>query len=593
MIVPGAASLPQPGGIHRRGELPELYELREALRPPDLPLPAPTGVLEAAHRVSDLVHAERYREAHALVETFGARDAPPADRIALLRAGLTGVSLTGDPEGFERTAAEMITLLRTAGHHAQADATTTVLIQRDQRSHRPRGAAVKAAATSPPVPRGRRRGARAEAPVELVAVVQGLELVALQDSADPSRAGLDPAWAARRLRAALQALPTVHEQVLGDPEPLLRARLAQALEGAGDTVGATTQALDVLELIEQREVEQQAPIADPQRVATSAHAVLARTLGTQYPLQAISHALDALGALHDIDDPPLRVGLITDLLQALMSAGATPQASFTAGRLLSLQRTLRRDSLRTAPLLAVATQRLHAERYDAARVPLEQARAIARDQRDRYATLEAARLAASIHDRTANHRAALVELQLMAADARWLADDLATPAPQRAVLVRTELEAQAMVMRRALDLGETALAQSAAQAVERRTRPEGGRPLLPAQLLWDHRVDARVGRFIAVGAALGRGEDGVSRSDYDHRRQEAMLAIDEVPAGHDARARYWAAYIDDRHADMLAADGKTVRALRAARRAREGWLHLEMSEDVVRLDALIARLEAE
>src|SRR5690625_7571066 len=73
-----------------------------------------------------------------------------------------------------------------------------------------------------------------------------------------------------------------------------------------------------------------------------------------------------------------------------MQAGATAQASFTAGRLVSLQRTLRRDSLRIAPLLAVATQRMHAGRYEAAMVPLEQARAIARAQRDRYGSPQAA-----------------------------------------------------------------------------------------------------------------------------------------------------------------------------------------------------------
>src|SRR5690625_5470959 len=114
------------------------------------------------------------------------------------------------------------------------------------------------------------------------------------------------------------------------------------------------------------EVQQPVAGADPERLATAAHAVLARTLGTSHPLQAIGHALDALETIHGVDDPPLRIGLITDLLRALMQAGATAQASSTAGRLVSLQRTRRRDSLRIAPLLAVATQRMPAGPYGAA-----------------------------------------------------------------------------------------------------------------------------------------------------------------------------------------------------------------------------------
>src|SRR5690625_1462295 len=168
----------------------------------------------------------------------------------------------------------------------------------------------------------------------------------------------------------------------------------------------------------------------------------------------------------------------------------------------------------------------------------------------------------------------------MAADARWLADDLATATAQRPALVRTELEARALMMRRALDLGETALAQSAAHLIDRRARSEQGTPGLPPELLWDHRVDARVGSFIAAGAALERGEEGVGEHEYEQRRREAMIAVDQAPAGHDGRARYWAAYLDDRHAEMLAACGQEARALRVARRARDGWEHLGSTEDV-------------
>ena len=301
------------------------------------------------------------------------------------------------------------------------------------------------------------------------------------------------------------------------------------------------------------------------------------------------HALEALEALHEIEDPPLRIGLITALLQALMAAGAIRHASFTAGRLASLQRSLGPDSLRIAPLLAVAAQRVQAERYDAAQVPLEQARAIAREQRDHEALMEASRLAASIHERRGDHAASLLELRQLASHARWLADDLATPAAAQGELIRTELEANALMLRRALDLGRLDPVAAAVRAIERRTRADGGAPL-PAELLWDHRVDARVGLFIATGDALARGVAGVDAEDCEDRRREAMQAIDEMPAGHDDRARYWAAYLDDRHAHLLAARGQSAgRARRAARRARAGWEHLGRDEDAARGRALCRR----
>src|SRR5699024_10007165 len=150
---------------------------------------------------------------------------------------------------------------------------------------------------------------------------------------------------------------------------------------------------------------------------------------------------------------------------------------------------------------------------------------------------------------------------------------------------------QALVMRRAMDLQQWSVARTAAEEIRRRTRPEGGHAPLPAPLLWDHRVDATVAMFLMTGAALLRGEDGASPAGYQAARREAMLAIDEAPDGHDARARYWATYLEDRHAAMLADRGQRGRALRAARRAREGWQHLEAADDMDRMDALIADLE--
>ncbi|MGO2586512.1 MAG: hypothetical protein ACTH9F_14320, partial [Brachybacterium tyrofermentans] len=106
-----------------------------------------------------------------------------------------------------------------------------------------------------------------------------------------------------------------------------------------------------------------------------------------------------------------------------------------------------------------------------------------------------------------------------------------------------------------------------------------------------HLGAGRVAGWIAAWEARGRQEEGATLADCDRRRREALQIVDEAPAGHDARARYWAAYIDDRHAQMLADRGKRTAALRAARRARDGWEHLGRADDVTRTEALIAQLD--
>ncbi|MGO3313929.1 MAG: hypothetical protein ACTIMA_09175 [Brachybacterium tyrofermentans] len=589
MTISGASSLPESEERPELGELPDLHDLRGALRPPELPLPYPRDVLAAAGRVSDLIHAERYGDARRLAEAFRDRPADPAHRLALLGAALRGAVLTADGEQIDRDTGDIVTILKRSGHRELAGALVAELLARGPRQGRTPPAGPSG--HGPSEPRGRRRGEQLQPRPEMKALVRGLARTALPGPGEIRGAEVDPRRAVAQLRAALDAVPVVREQLPGDPETQLRVGLAQALELMGDRASATSQALDALERIEQADADAGGARPDPLRLATAARTVLARTLGTERPLQAARHALDALDALHEVDDPPLRVGLITHLLQAFMAAGAIDHASLTAGRLASLQRTVQRESLRTGPLLAVAAQRVQAERYDAAWVPLGRARRIARDHRDHRSCLEAARLAASIHERVGDHPGALHELGLLAAEARWLADDLATARPERAQLVSTELSAQALVLRRALDLGHTAMVHEAAAAIEHRARPEGGRPLLPPELLWDHRVDARVARFIAAGEASGRQEEGATLADCDRRRREALQIVDEAPAGHDARARYWAAYIDDRHAQMLADRGKRTAALRAARRARDGWEHLGRADDVTRTEALIAQLD--
>lgn len=621
---------------------PTLEELRVALRPPELPLPAPRTALEAAECIHDLLNADRTGDAQRLALGFSASASSPVDELALARARLRCARVTGRGDAYDLAASDMVRIMRRAGYREQALATGIVLSQQGPAASRTReaagamlagagasgatasvGSTARAGGATPrdagrAAARRRHRGADDAVSPQMMTLVRGIAAAATGASVDPRRE-------AAILRAALDVLPDVSDRVLGCPRTLLGLRLAQMLEGAGDPHGAMSAALDVLDAAADAvhddamdEGHDAAVALDPERAATSAHAVLARVLREAEPVAAARHAVDALEALHWVDDPPLRIGLITDLLLALISADLPERASFTAGRLLSLQRTLPRDEQRIAPLLAVAAQRVGAGRFDAALVPLNQARAIARARRDRRAGMEAARLAAIMHDRAGDMRASVAELRRLAADASWLADDLATAQAERGVFVRAELDAQALVMRRCLDLGDVAGAETAARAIVRRTS-EAGRPVLPVQLLWDHRVDAYVGLFLAAGLArggntagpepggnaAGRAQGGNSaaretnaqatnsRDTYERRRRDVLVAIGEMPPGHDARARYWAAYLEDRHAAMLAESGQRAAALKVARRARAAWASLEQdtADDLARVDALIAELE--
>ncbi|GAA1324056.1 hypothetical protein GCM10009592_07050 [Brachybacterium rhamnosum] len=613
MIVPGASSLPETGGRDDQVGLPDPEELRVALRPPELPLPAPRTPLELAQRVGDLTHAERYREAVALAamplpgggSVVGHAPVPApvaADLAVLASARLAALARVGTDEEVAAAAGDLLRAQRRAGHAAQAVATAQVLLERGVLREPADGGEGSDGPRA-----GRRRAAPATVTPELLAVVRELDvphrrargavgpacadLAGPAGPADPAATATDPRRRIRVLRAALDALPAARADLLGAPEPMLRLRLAQALEAAGLTESATTAALDALELLEEVDADPEAEAsrrADPHRVRIAAHAVLARTLRASHPLAAVRHALDALGVMRRVEDAPLRVGLVTDLLEALTAAGLERDASFAAGRLASLQRSLRRDELRTGPLLAVAGQRIRVGRADEAREALEEVRRIARDHRDRSTDLEAARLLATLYEREGDLRGSLLQLRRVAADARWLSDDLATPAPRRGPFLRIELEALALVLRRAMDLGETPTARAAARAIERRTRPDGGRLLLPSALLWDHRVDARVGELVAVAAAEPDAEELPQLLDG------AREVIGLAPGGHEERALYWRAYLDEQHALLLERRGEREAALAAALQAQAQWRNQDAeADDLERIDALVGRLSAE
>lgn len=652
-------------------QVPSLARLREALRGPETPLPPPRGVREAAVRVRDLVHAERFAEALYVAERFRSVPAPPAERLELLRAQLTaalgahgergahddlagqgdlaahddragqGPTSPQDLIALQELVRDMVRTIEAAGAPEQASATLEVLGAHLRRlaaapsdpsaasaptrhastapgrhgsTASPSAATSTAATASAASPAGahrrhRRRRDGDAIPPGLLAVVGCLEL--------PRPGAVDVEQ--RALREALVALPELQVPLVDDPGPLLAVRYAQDLEAIGWLPEATRLALDVLDEASRLEARE-GGFADAARVAVSAHAVLARTLLEENPLAAVGHALAALEGLREVEDPPLRVGLITDLLRALVRCDLQDQATFTAGRLASLTRTLPHDEQRIEPLLAVGAQRVAARRYDGAMVALSEVQSLSAQLRDRRSRLEATRLLARLHHEQGQGLEALDQLRLAAADARWVADDLFTQLAERPRFIRAELDAEALVLRHALDLGRPTEAAAASREVVRRVRAERGTGSLPDALLWDHEADARIGAMIAEGlraaaelravadagdghAGAPGGTDGTgetrrtggageaapkTRTPYEKARREAMATLERVPEGHEARASYWGAYLEDRHAAMLAARGDRSRALKAARRAERAWRQLGREDEAVRIAEEIA-----
>jgi hypothetical protein len=476
-------------------EIPSLDLLREALRGPQTPLPAPRSVRAAALRVQDLAHAEHFAEALYLARRFEEMDAHPADRVALLRAHLAAAIGAQDPSAARDLVPDLVRTIARAGAPAQARATADVLGEH-LGEHLGDDRAPTAAASAPAPAHGRRRGRVAALSPGLLAVVRCLELPR------PSELRREM----RSLHAALTALPDLEDPLVEDPGPLLAARYAQDLEAVGSTAEATRLALDVLDEVAHLQARP-GGFADISRAEVSAHAVLARTLAEERPRAAVGHSLAALQGLREVEDPPLRVGLITDLLRALVRGDLQDHATFTAGRLASLTRTLPHDAQRIEPLLAVGAQRVAARRFDAAEVVLREAQRLSTSTRDRRSRFEASRLLARLHHEQGQGPEALDQLRRAAADARWVADDLLTPSRERPALVGAELDAEALAMRHALDLERPDQAASAARAIVRRVRTETEAGTLPAPLLWDHEVDARTGALLATGLQVARTSD--------------------------------------------------------------------------------------
>ncbi|WP_058235227.1 hypothetical protein [Devriesea agamarum] len=97
--------------------------------------------------------------------------------------------------------------------------------------------------------------------------------------------------------------------------------------------------------------------------------------------------------------------------------------------------------------------------------------------------------------------------------------------------------------------------------------------------VWDHGVDVRMMIALAEGSALAAHRPTspvVPTSPPTLRRFERLLdqvarAIEDVPTGAEARARFWSVYIDDRAFTILATAGDRELAMTRGRAALAGW----------------------
>ncbi|MGP9693465.1 hypothetical protein ACT3TZ_02435 [Brachybacterium sp. AOP25-B2-12] len=561
-----------------------MSRVRDALRPANLPLPYPWSVLEAAHRIRDLGTQRRFREAGVLADAFAVEPADLPDRVELLQSYAHVLTLAGEDAAASRVQREMVGLLDGAGRHDHARALLVALDLPSRPAAPSRGARAH----------GRRRADplaavdREEVDDAVLVVVEGL----VHGIPDPGAPRVLESWQLEReegrILSAIEALAAVQGEVVGDPEPILRLRLAKVLELEGRIEEASEQAGHVLDWFAERGHR-----ADPTDIGRSAHGartILARTLRETDPRLAAEHALTALHGLREVDEPTLRARLAADLVLDLVAAGLGPEAAYASRRLASLLQAVPREEDRVRPLLVVAAQRIQAGREDDALAPLSQARRIARHEHDHLSAVRADQLLGQAHRRAGRTDEAISALRSAAREARWLSDDLLATDAVRGRFLVAELEARAVVQRLALDAGRHADADAEGGEIIRRAERSGGASVIPDADLWDHVVDAVIGRMIATGLGLASGAEGVDRALYAHRRREARRLIDAVPDGHEERARFWSVYLTDRDAAMLDAQGRCEEALNSATRALDGWRRLGEDAHLQRMAAEVSRL---
>lgn len=576
--------------------------LRDALRPPDLPLPAPTTVLGAARRIHDLSALGRRREALAISAAFAHEPAPLTERVELLREHAAVLRADGREEDARAVLREMVMLIAGAG--LQDHARAAHLVHGLGAGTAGTDAEPPPAARAPVAPTGRRRLAAPDRITE--DDVDEAVLVVVRGIAHPvpaAGAGLDPRQLEAeegRMLSALAAYPEARAEILGDPEPLLRLRYAQVLQRQGRHEEASFQASAVLEELEAR--EDRDGTVDVERSGTMAHAILAASLRPEDPAAAAAHAVAALRAMHDVDDPVRRIDLICELVEDLVVGGMAAEAAYASRRLASLLRTLPDPALRVRPLRTIAAERIAAGAPEAAREPLTEAARLARADRDHRSLLRIHRLGAEGLRREGRSSEALDALRRAASHARSLSDDLGAGPEDRRTFQRAELELRGDALRLALEADLPAQALAEAHEVLLRLDRTSWRPVLPRAELWEHEVDARVGAMIAASltAVDPLGAEAPSnravrraRARRTELHDEARQAIAAAPEGAEERRRYWEVYLDDRSAEMLERLGDGEGARQAAARARDGWADLDEDAHRERVEEQLDRLAAD
>lgn len=567
---------------------PTLDDLRVALRPPALPLPRPETVLEAAHRIDDLTAAGRLKDARALSLAMAHEPGDLAERVELLRAAARSRRAAGREDEARTLLREMVALIDGSGRreHARAAAIVHGVIE----SSAPE--ADDAAAS--PTPRGRRRKdplrgvADGDVDEAVLAVVRGIADPGLARRERPDDRALE--LAEGRMLSALAAYPESAPAIIGDPEPILRLRLGRILLAQERWAEASEQARILLEDLAARDPQP----SDLARLGSAAHAQLAIALRPGDPGRAAAHACVALTAMQYVDQPAERIDLICELVESLVVGGIPVQAAYAARRLSSLLRTLADSSDRPRPLRTIAAERISAGVLDEAGPLLAEARRIARRDHDHRELLSIDRLSAEAMRRAERPEDALAALRSAAADARYLTDDLGASCADREHFQRIELAIRSDAVRLALDADLAAQARAEAEGIIARLDRISGRPVLPAQEMWEHEVDARIGALIAADLDGALGSGGAAKDARRLHRRLRRVAFETIEAAPEAardRVPFWTTYLHDREAVMLERMGQSMAALVAARAARDGWAELGEQEHADRAAELVARLE--